>query len=72
MVRRSQFGSCRHTAVDSLLDLDFSCSGGALMIDIWIWFVVFLMRYGSFLELFECHERVYFSLFYDGFVQGHG
>src|SRR5271167_2250689 len=32
----------------------------------------FLMRYGSVLELFECYERVYFSLFYDGFVQGHG
>ena len=30
------------------------------------------LRYGSFLEWFECHERVYFSLFYDGFVQGHG
>jgi hypothetical protein len=55
---------------DSFLDLDISC---VLVVDDRRTDLIccFLMRYGSFLE-FECHERVYFSLFYDGFVQGHG
>ena len=58
-------------AAESFLDLDISC---VLVVDDRRTDLgcCFLMRYGSFLESFECHERVYFSLFYDGFVQGHG
>ena len=56
---------------DSFLDLNISC---VLVVDDRRTDLIcrFLMRYGSFLELLECHEQVYFSLFYDGFVQGHG
>jgi hypothetical protein len=58
----SQFGFCRRTAVDSLLDLDIAC---LLVVDDRRMDLVCcfsgLMRYGSFLELFECHELVYFS-----------
>jgi len=59
------------TTADSFLDLDISC---VLVVDDRRRDLVccFLMRYGSFLELFEGYERVYFSLFYDGFVQGQG
>jgi len=50
------------------LDLNISC---VLVVDDrhTDWNGCFL-RYGSF--WFECHERIYFSLFYDGFAQGHG
>ena len=69
IVRRSQFGSCRRTAADLRLDLDISC---VLMVDDRMDLNGCFLRYGLFLEWFEGHERVYFSLFYDGFVQGHG
>src|SRR5271156_1773719 len=69
IVRRSWFGSCRRTADDLCLDLDISC---VLVIDDRRMDLnCCFLRYGSFLEWFECHEWVYFSLFCDGFVQGH-
>ena len=58
MVRRSQFGSCRSTAADLRLDLDISC---VLVVDDRRTDLnCCFLRYGSFLEWFECHERVYF------------
>jgi hypothetical protein len=70
IVRRSQFGSCRRTAADLRLDLDISCV--LVVDDRRMDLNGCFLRYGLFLEWFEGHERVYFSLFYDGFVQGHG
>ena len=69
-IRRSQFGFGRRPAADSHLDLNISCV--LVVDDRRTDLICCFLRYGSSLEWFECHERVYFSLFYDGFVQGHG
>jgi len=58
------------TAADSFLDLEISCV--LVVDDRRMDLICCFLRYGLFLEWFECHEQVYFSLFYDGFVQGHG
>ena len=57
IVRRSQFGSCRRTVADSLLDLDVGC---VLVVDDRCTDLICFVRYGSFLEWFERHKRVYF------------
>ena len=57
----SQFGFCRRTAVNSLLDLDIACL--LVVDDRRMDLICCFLRYGSSLEWFECHERVYFSLF---------
>jgi len=55
----SQFGFCMRTAVDSLLDLDIACV--LVVDDRRMDLICCFLRFGSFLELFECHERGYFS-----------